>query len=180
MSARVRSFLGPALIFLLAMAATWAALSYRYAHAEDVPAVGPAGAVLFDAGVTPAVAPDPAPVAASTAPAPLPDPTTDPGGYARDVQGAFRGGAWFLLVVLGLFGVARTLLWVATRWSIGWLRRYTPVLVTASGLLAAVGASLGAGGSFDWQASLGALAGALALYLRVEPQPKQPAVEPTP
>lgn len=128
---------------------------------------------LVDAGP-----PDPVVVADHAAPTPPPvvaapaikDPVADPGGFAKDVQTTFRAGQWFMLAILGLFGLSRLLLWAAAKWSIAWLKRYAPVLVTASGLLAAVGATVSAGGTFDWQAVAGALFAAAALYLRPEPK----------
>jgi hypothetical protein len=106
----------------------------------------------------------------------LTDPVDDPAGFAQDVKGAFKTSQWFFLVVLALFGLARALLYASTRWSLPWLKRWAPVLVTASGLLAAVGASLGATGSVEWQPTLGALFAALAIYLRPEAKAAPKAV----
>jgi len=132
------------------------------AEAEAVAEV----AISSDAGIeTPAAAVPPTPVPAPA----VHDPVEDPGGFAQDVKGAFKTSRWFFLVVLSLFGLARTLLWASARWSLSWLKRWSPVLVTASGVLASVCASLSATGSFDWQTSLGALFAAAAVYLRPEP-----------
>lgn len=99
-------------------------------------------------------------------PAAIHDPGTDPGGYAQDIKSAFKTSSYFLLVVLGLLGVSRAALYAATKWNISWLKKYAPILVTAVGVLTATGASLAANGTVDWQANLGAIFGAIALYLQ--------------
>jgi hypothetical protein len=114
-----------------------------------------------DAGVH-APAPDSAPA--------LADPVSDSSGFARDVQSAFKAGRWALLVVLFLFGVSRALLAVAAKWNVAWLKRATPALVAGSAALAAVGASLSAGGAVDWHAAAGGLAMVVALYLAPAPK----------
>lgn len=101
----------------------------------------------------------------------LADPVTDTGAFSDDVRGAFKDSRWTFLVVLCLFGLSRVLIWAAGKWSIAWLKRWTPALVTASGVLAALGASLESAGSIDWQATIGAVLAAVALYLRPEPKP---------
>jgi hypothetical protein len=109
----------------------------------------------------------PAPDAAAPA---LADPVADSSGFARDVQSAFKAGRWALLVVLFLFGVSRALLAVAAKWNVAWLKRATPALVAGSAALAAVGASLSAGGAVDWHAAAGGLAMVVALYLAPAPK----------
>lgn len=121
----------------------------------------------IDAGPSPETAAAPALV---VPPPILKDPVDDPSGYAQDALGAFRAGQWAFLVVLGLFGLARGLLFVAAKWSIAWLKRATPALVAASAALASVGASLAGGSGFDLRATAGAVLMVAALYL--SPAPK--------
>lgn len=130
----------------------------------------------LDAGA-PAVVPV-VTVPAKAAPVPpveAKDPTVDPGGYLRDVRDAYRGGMWFLLVVLAMFGASRAMLWAASRWSLTWLQRFAPILVTVSSMTAAIVASLGASGSVDPRAVMGAVAAAIALYLTPAPKVKAEA-----
>lgn len=166
MSDQTKSLTVIALICALlgALAFTGAVQLVGLARGEPTIDAGPEPAVVVDAGTTPAGAP-------VEPPATIKDPVQDPGGFARDVQSAFKAGQWFMLAVVGLFGLSRVLLWAAAKWSVDWLKRWAPVLVTASSLLAAVGASLMAGGTVDWQTTLGALLAAIALYLRPEPKP---------
>jgi hypothetical protein len=148
------------------------------AHADDPPV-----ASVMDAGAGPLIDAGPYRTPAAfesggslTPPAVAPvltDPVDNPGGYARDAVDAFRAGQWAFLVVLLLFGLARLLLFVASKWSIDWLKKATPSLVALSVALASVGASLAAGGAIDWRAMLGALAMVVALYLSPTPQPKE-------
>jgi hypothetical protein len=129
-----------------------------------------AAEVMADAGV------DLQPVTATAKPAPpvLVDPVDNPTGYASDALTAFRAGRWAFLIVLGLFGLARGLLFVATRYSVTWLKRATPSLVAVSAALASVGASISAGAGVDVWATVGALLMAVALYLSPAPVAKVP------
>lgn len=94
----IRSIVTPLLLFLAGVAVMWTFLTFRYARAEDVPAVGPAYVDAMDAGVL-----------VKAEPAPPPDVAADPGGFfawARDgFSHARRTGALFSWGILVAFAV---------------------------------------------------------------------------
>jgi hypothetical protein len=158
--------LASCLLAVVTFAAVWTIAEVRWAVADPPlldagPGAGPAAESLGVPATQPSI----------LTPA-VTDPVADSSGFARDVQGAFKAGRWALLVVLFLFGVSRVLLAVAAKWEVAWLKRATPALVAGSAALAAVGASLSAGGAVDYHAAAGGLAMVVALYLSPSAAPK--------
>jgi hypothetical protein len=153
--------------FLIVLPLVLLGLQVGYSRAQ----ADAAAEVLADAGV------DLQPVTATTSRTTpskpvLVDPVDNPTLFAKDAVAAFRAGRWAFLIVLGLFGLARGLLFVATRYSVTWLKRATPSLVAVSAALASVGASISAGAGVDVWATVGALLMAVALYLSPAPVAK--------
>jgi hypothetical protein len=104
-----------------------------------------------------------------TSPA-IADPTTDPGGTAKEIAGAFAAGMYAFGVILVLLAISRLYLWACAKWDLGKWEVAAPYVVTGSGVLAAIAASTAATGGIDWRAVLGAILAAVALYLTPAPK----------
>lgn len=146
------------------------------AQADDVPHVGPAAAMLFDAGPVPAVDPvvladhaEPTVTAPRPAPPAVTDPTSDPLAAVDLVVSLARRGylaavAHLVLFWLGLAALARWA-WLVKR--APWLARGR-VLVFVSGLVAnlVITAPAAAAGTATWGGLGLAAFGALLLWLQ--------------
>lgn len=106
-------------------------------------------------------------------PAPGPDPTTDVSGFLAAVREAFSSGRLVVALVLALWGLGRMAYKLRDKIAFLANPHGRALVVGATGVLAAAGVSLAAGGAFDWSAILGAVGVAVALY--VHPDPKVPA-----
>lgn len=110
---------------------------------------------------------------------PAPDPTEDPSGYANAVKDAFGAGKFFGIILL-LWGVGRVLASQKARTLVKALegKMARAVVTGLIGITGAAAISLGATGAIDWQALIGAVLAAVAVYM-TPPEPKpSPAVPP--
>lgn len=78
----VRTIVSAFILSLAGFLAMWAFLTVRYANADDVPAPGPAAAMLFDAGTVDAAPTSPATTSPQFSSSP-PDPETEIAAFLR-------------------------------------------------------------------------------------------------